>query len=171
MQSCFTQQYIDISPQIIKQVPKSISNCLLNNSLDKQVFDMSKGEYENDLRGSGYKNISLTYTDKKDMKRKRNCSCNIIWSNPLFNKSVYTNVGKRFLNLIDEHFPKSNKLHAVFNITTVKVGYSWTQNISTMIKSHNKKVVNKDFKELKSCSCRVKSEFPLNGQFQATDMI
>ena len=58
MQSCFTQQYIDIPPQIIKQVPKSISNCLLNYSLDKQVFDMSKGEYENDLRGSGYKNIS-----------------------------------------------------------------------------------------------------------------
>ena len=122
--SCFTQQYIDIPPQVIKQVPISISNCLLNNSLNKQVFDMPKGEYEKDLRESGYKNISLIYTDKKDMKQKRNCSDNIIWSNPLFSESVSTNVGKRFLNMIDEHFPKSKKLHTVFNITAVKVSYS-----------------------------------------------
>ena len=85
---------------------------------------MPKGEYEKDLRESGYKNISLIYTDKKDMKQKRNCSDNIIWSNPLFSESVSTNVGKRFLNMIDEHFPKSKKLHTVFNITAVKVSYS-----------------------------------------------
>ena len=40
-----------------------------------------------------------------------------------------------------------------------------------MIKSHNKKVINKDVKESKSCNCRVKSECPLNGQCQVTDMI
>ena len=40
-----------------------------------------------------------------------------------------------------------------------------------MIKSHNKKVINKDVKELKSCNCRVKSECPLNGQCQVTDII
>ena len=33
-------------PQIIKQLPISISNRLSNNSSNKQVFDMSKGEYE-----------------------------------------------------------------------------------------------------------------------------
>ena len=43
-----------------------------------QVFDMSKGEYEKALRVSGYKNVSLMYTDKKDIKQKQNCSCNII---------------------------------------------------------------------------------------------
>ena len=40
-----------------------------------------------------------------------------------------------------------------------------------MIKSHNKKVINKDVKELKSFSCRVKSECPLNGQCQVTGTI
>ena len=39
-----------------------------------------------------------------------------------------------------------------------------------MIKSHNKKVI-KDVKELKSFNCRVKSECPLNGQCQFTDII
>ena len=39
--------------QIVKQLLISISNRLSNNSLNKQVFDMSKGEYEKALRESG----------------------------------------------------------------------------------------------------------------------
>ena len=126
---------------------------------------MSKGEYKNALTESGYKNVSLIYTDKKDIKQKRNRSRNIIWFDTPFNKNLSTNVAKRFLNLIDQHFPKYNKLHASFNRNTVKVNYSCTQNISSMIKSHNKKVIDKDVKNLKSCNCRVKSECPLNGQY------
>ena len=132
---------------------------------------MSKGEYEKALRESAYKNLSLIYTDQKDIKRKRNRSHNIIWFNPPFNKNVSTSVAKRFLNLIDQHFPKSNKLHTIFNRNTVKVGYSCTQNMSSMIKSHNKKVINKDAKEPKLCNCRVKSECRLNGQCQVTGII
>ena len=158
-------------PQVIKQLPISTSNRLSNNSSNKQVFYISKGEYEKALRKSGYKNVSLIYTDKKEIKQKRNLSRSIIWFNPPFNKNVSTNVAKRFLNLLDQHFPKSRKLHAIFNRKTVKVSYSWTQNMSSMIKSHNKKVINKDVKESKLCNCRVKSECPLNGQCQATDII
>ena len=114
---------------------------------------------------------NLIYTGKKDIKQKRNRSRSIIWFNPPFNKNVYTNVAKRVLNLIDQHFPKSNKLHAIFNRNAVKVSYSGTQNMSSMIKSHNKKFINKDIKEQKSCNYRVKSECPLNGQCQVTDII
>ena len=39
-------------PQIIKQLLISINNRLSNNSSNKQVFDMSKGEYEKALRES-----------------------------------------------------------------------------------------------------------------------
>ena len=42
---------------------------------------------------------------------------------------------------------------------------------SRIIKSRNKIVINKDVRELKSCNCRVKSECPLNGQCQVTDVI
>ena len=118
-------------------------NRLLNNSSNKQVFDMSKGEYEKALRESGYKNVSLIYTDKKDIKQKRNRSRNIIWFNQPFHKNVSNNVAKQFLNLIDQHFPKSNKLHVIFNRNTVKVSYSCTQNMSSMIKFHNKKLSTK----------------------------
>ena len=52
-------------PQIIKQLPISISNYLSNNSLNKLFFDMSKGEYEKVLRESGYRNVSLVYKTKR----------------------------------------------------------------------------------------------------------
>ena len=158
-------------PQIIKQLPISISNRLSNNCSNKQIFNMSKGEYEKALRKSGYKNVSWVYTDKNDIKHKRNCSGNIIWFNLPFNKKFSTNVAKRFLNLLDQHFPKSNKLHAIFNRNTVKVSYCCTQNMSSMTKSHKKKVISKDIKESKSCNCLVKSECPFNGQCQVTDII
>ena len=83
-------------PLIIIQLPISISNGLTNNSSNKQVFNMSKGESEKAIRESGYKNVSLVYTDKKDIKQNRNRSRNIIWFNPPFNKNVSTNVAKRF---------------------------------------------------------------------------
>ena len=70
---------------------------------------MSKDEYEKALRESGYKNVGLIYTSKKDIKQKRIRSRNIIWFNSPFNKNVYTNVAKRFLNLIDQHFPNSTQ--------------------------------------------------------------
>ena len=78
--------------QIIKQLPTSISN----NSSSEQVFDLSKCEYEKALKESGYKNVSLIFTGKKDIKQKRNHSRNIIWFNALFNKTVSTSVAKQF---------------------------------------------------------------------------
>ena len=57
-------------PEIIKQLLTSITNCLSNNSSNKQVFNMSEGEYENVLRDGGYRDVGLIQTDKKDIKPK-----------------------------------------------------------------------------------------------------
>ena len=75
------------------------------------------------------------------------------------------------MNFIDHSVPKSNELHVIFNRNTVKVSYSCTQSMSSMIKSYSKEVTNKDVKELKSCNCRVKSECLLNGRCQVTNII
>ena len=40
--------------QIIKQLLKIISNRLSKNSSNEEVFNESKGEYENALKQSGY---------------------------------------------------------------------------------------------------------------------
>ena len=63
------------------------------------------------------------------------------------------------------------KNHAIFNKNTVKVSYSCTQNMPSIIKYPNKKVINKDIKELMPCNGRVKSECPLNVECQVTDII
>ena len=49
--------------QILKQLLTSLINHLSNNSSYKQVFDMSKGEYDKAPKESSYKNVSLIYAD------------------------------------------------------------------------------------------------------------
>ena len=123
-------------PQIIKQLPNSISERLSKNSSNQEVFNTAKVEYEDALKKSGY-NVDLKYTNNKSEKpktRKRN-----IWFNPPFSKSVATNIAKTFLQLVTKHFPRSNKLHKIFNRNTVKVSYSCMNNMSNIIKGHNKK--------------------------------
>ena len=64
----------------------SIRNRLSSNSSNNQLFDVSKGKYEKALRESGYKNVNLIYTDKKDVELKRYRSHNVIWLIFLFTK-------------------------------------------------------------------------------------
>ena len=43
----------------------------------------------------------------------------IVWFNPPFSKSIKSKIGKTFLDLIKRYFPKTNKLHNIFNKNTV----------------------------------------------------
>ena len=95
----------------------------------------------------------------------------MIWFNPPYSQNVITNVTKRFLNLLHCHFPKSNKMHTIFNRNTVKVSYSCTANISSIISSQNKKLMKNNAPNTKPCSCRTKSKFLLNSQCQTQDRI
>ena len=128
-------------PQVNKQLPTSINDRLLSkNSSSKEIFNASKYEYEIALKNSSYQQTELTFTKKEQGKKKRNRSRNIIWFNPPFCRNVTTNVAKRFLNLINIHFPKSNKFHKIFCRDTVKVSYCRTEDLSSIIKTHNKKI-------------------------------
>ena len=60
--------------------------------------------------------------------------------------TVKTNVGAKFLKLIDKHFPKSNPLNKVINRSNTKVSYRTTSNIKKIISSQNSKVVRKNEK-------------------------
>ena len=89
----------------------------------------------------------------------------------LIHQTVSTNVGTRFLNLLDKHFPPNNQLHKIFNRNTVKVSYSCTPNVGSIIKSHNKKLTNTESKQMKDCNCRKKEECPLEGKCRPDDII
>ena len=104
----------------------------------------------------------------KNRKRK------ITWFNPPFCKSVKTNIGKRFLDLIDKHFPIYNKYRKLFNRNNVKVSYCCMENMGQLIAKHNKFVIrdkpDTDTNRRK-CNCRNKNMCPLDGNCQASAII
>lgn len=158
-------------PNIIKQLPVSIADRLSQNSSSERIFNKAKTEYENALRKCGYqtelkfKSPQERLNNNKTQRRRK-----IIWFNPPFSKNVKTNVAKRFLNLIDKHFPTNHKLHKIFNRNNVKVSYSCTSNICKIIKGHNNNLISKDDTTLE-CNCRVKTNCPVQGKCRTTNAI
>ena len=100
--------------------------------------------------------------------RNRTRKRNIIWFNPPYNKSVVTNVGQRFLQLVDKHFknPRSNViLKKLFNRNNLKISYSCTRNIKSFVSGHNKKIINESTEsEARTCNCPRNTPCPLNGK-------
>ena len=90
-----------------------------------------------------------------------------------FLKTVSTNVGKKFLQLLDHRFPTSNKPHKIFNTNTLNLSYCCTPNVASIIKSHNKKLINTSIrlKNTLSCKCRKKHECPLDGKCRAENIV
>ena len=75
--------------------------------------------------------------------------------------SVKTNVGQKFLRLLDILFPKGS-LHPVINRSIVKLSYRCMPNMNSKISNHNKKLLESKEEEPK-CNCRNKAECPLPG--------
>ena len=87
-------------PAIIKQLPLSIESRLCSIPSSEQIFEESSKVYQKALEQSGYKH-KLTYKETTNSKTSNNNrKRNIIWFNPPYSKSVTTNVGKYFLNLL-----------------------------------------------------------------------
>ena len=123
-------------------------------------------------------------THKRKSKRKRKRT---FWYNPPFNKAVTTNIGKAFLALVDKHFgcERADKLHKLFNRHTVKLSYSCTPNMKTLIKAHNTKVLSKKKQENMAqnnerrhseqtpplCNCQRRNECPLQGKCQTKSVV
>ena len=66
----------------------------------------------------------------------------VIWYNPPWNTNVKTNLGRKFINIINRCFPKEHPLHKTFNKHTLKFSYSCMANIKSIISSHNKAVLS-----------------------------
>ena len=75
------------------------------------------------------------------------------------------------LRLINRNFPKSHRLHKVFNRNTVKVSYSCMQNMSKIYKGHNSKISSTPCNQLILCYCRKKEKCPMDGKWQTMDAV
>ena len=151
-------------PSTIRQIPASISTRISGLSCNQDEFDKSSQVYNDALKSSGY-NERIHYVEGQGRKQSKNRSRNIIWFNPPYSQNVQTNIAKSFLCLIDKHFPKSHKLHKIFNRNNLKVSYSCTTNMANIIKSRNQKILNEnnEASNKKKCNSRSKNLCPLDG--------
>ena len=160
-------------PAIIKQIPDAINKRLSSLSHDETAFSTAKPVYQEALKKSGYDHdLQFTPTPIRPAqkpKRKRN----ITWYNPPFSKNVSTNVGRTFLKILDNAFPKDHALHKIFNRNTVKISYGCMTNLQQIISAHNKsKLVDSTRSDEPSgCNCRDPSSCPLPGNCNAESVI
>ena len=90
-------------------------------------------------------------------KRKRQRKRNIIWFNPPFDKNVTTNIGRRFLQLLDLHFHVGHPYHRICNRNTVKVSYCCMPNMGSIISSHNHKILKSEKKHVPATVINLKT--------------
>ena len=119
------------------------------------------GDYEQALCNCAYQK-TLEYQDTAKTMRKGPRYKNIFWYNPPFSRAIKTNLGKEFLKLVEKHFPPSSQWHRHFNKHTLKLSYSTTKNIASIIGCHNKKVLRGP-EGTQACNCRTKDNCPLDG--------
>ena len=163
-------------PAVLKNLPVGINKRLSRLSATKEIFDQTAPLYQAELDRNGY-NHKLQFEPpetikKKRTRRKRN---RIVWFNPPFSLDVRTNVGKKFLRLIDKHFPPGNILHPVFNRRTLKLSYRCLPNIGFEIARNNSKVLRKSIGGedvvAPRCSCREKQKCPLPGKCTTSSVL
>ena len=162
-------------PNVVKSIPKSINRRLSAISSNEQVFNNAIPPYQEAIRKSGY-DCTLEYDPPAASTNagRRNRQRNILWFNPPFNAQVQTNVGRKFLKLIKDCFPRNHKLGKIFNKNTIKLSYSCMPNIENTIKGHNAAKLKEDTSQddiQESCNCRTPATCPLPGRCTAKNIV
>ena len=107
-------------------------------SSNEEVFNQESHIYNEGLRLAGYRekinyipanNDQNSQNNQSKKRRKRN----VIYFCPPWNDALKTNLGKKFLGLIDKHFKKDTFLGKLFNRNTIKLSYSCTKNMKAII--------------------------------------
>ena len=82
---------------------------------------------------------------------------------PSFSLNVKTNVGKLFFKILRKNFPETNPLSKIFNKNTVKISYSFTRNVKSIISGHNKQILHPKPQQY-GCNSREKNNCPLDNK-------
>ena len=170
-----TPLYININsdhpPIIKKKLRGMIENRLSQISSSKEVFDNEKAIYEKALKDSGHPHELNYQPPNNNNKKKRKPKRLILWYNPPYSDIVKTNIGRKFLALLEEFFPKGDPLHKYLNRSTVKLSYRTMGNLKNHIEKHNARLLRKDDRSEKGCNCRNKVNCPVDGKCQETSLV
>ena len=110
-----------------------------------------------------------TPNQPKKNHRKRK----ITWFNPPYSKHVKTNIGKKFLELIDKHFPAGHPLSKIVNRNCVKISYRCMPNMKAVISRHNWKVKKQEEDQIQpGCNCSGRlGPCPLDDKCQVKNVV
>ena len=159
-------------PNITKQLPLSIERRLNKLSSTEKIFNESAKHYQEALNRSGYQHtLQFNQIDTETPQQTRSRKRNIIWFNPPFSKSISTNIGSFFLKLVNKHFPKNHKYRKIFNRNTLKISYSCMPSVKSAINVHNRRILQENTEELRTCNCIKKETCPLSNQCLTTNII
>ena len=129
---------------VLENIPKSVNMRLGKISSSKEIFDAAIPPYQEALKKSGFDH-TLTFDPPTERKSKNLARTrNITYFNPPFSCNVKTNVGGKFLNLIDKLFPEGHPLRQIVNRNTVKISYRCMPNLKKKISNHNFKILNSE---------------------------
>ena len=147
-------------PSVLMNIGLGINKRLSMLSSNKGLFDQAAPTYQDALVRSKHDH-QLAFKEEEEptldrpSKTKRSRKREIIWWNPPFSINVKTNIGGKFLALIDKCFPKEGPMGKIFNRSNLKISYSTCPNMKQVINAHNKKVLAESLPEVevKHCSC------------------
>ena len=158
-------------PCIVENLPRMIHKMVSDNSSNEKVFNKHKRYYSEALRRSGYSGHMEYVPPKASKGRKRARWGRIFYFNPAFNMMVKTKVGRKFIDILMECFPKGHPWHKFFNRHTVKLSYSCTRNVASRISAHNAKVLRGKAGSNGGCNCKNKSECPMENNCLTSSVI
>ena len=162
-------------PAVTKNIPDAVNRRLSALSSNQRMFESVAPTYQEALQKSGYDfELNFTPTKENTPKPNRTRKRNTLWFNPPYSTAVKTNIGAKFLKLVDQHFGPDHPLRKILNRNTVKVSYRCTSNLATIISGHNAKILRETVNpppEERKCSCPKGATCPLSGQCLETEIV
>jgi len=134
------------SPSILRNIPESVNKRLSNIASSEPTFNQAAPAYQEALEKSGYKYklkyrlTACSYSANNKRSRKRH----VTWFRPPYNSQATTNIGKKFLTLVDTCFPPAHNLHSLLNRNTVKISNSCMPNMKQIISNHNQSLTSSE---------------------------
>ena len=144
-------------PMVLKNIPVGVNNRLSRISSNEMVFNMAAPDFQAALDKSGYSHKLVYDPNIRSKKKKKNRQRKVTWFNPPYSANVKTNIGRDFLNILDNAFPPTNPLHKLFTRKSVKVSYKCMPNIAKVVAQHNLQVLQDDQQgaaQQPGCNCK-----------------
>ena len=118
-----------------------VSDRISSLSSTAELFNLAIPTYKEALSGAGHNIESVRYSlnSLNQNRNVKNRGRRVTWFNPPYNGDVNSNVTKMFQSIIDRAFPKDHPyLHKLFNRRNMKLSYSTTPNLKSIIAAHNR---------------------------------